>query len=397
MVAHPADDAGRRRRIRLVVLVVALAWIANLASIIWKRSAMLADAPGSTVANADVAAYWAAARLALEGRAVAAFDRAEIGALQRFADSPEHLVLPWLYPPAVHLFVLPLGLLSFTAAWIVLNLVSMAALGAALHRLDPSRPILNAIVLFSPATLFCAVRGQLSILFAAAIVTAGAALLARQPMRAGLWLALATLKPPLALILPTTVLAGRAWRFLAGGAIGVALLSVVPLALFGPDYWERWFEAVRIHSTYVREVEGNLHRMMSWYALFWVLDVPHEWAMVLQGAVSLTFILAVAFVWMQPGASTNLKFGALAIGMIGAAPYAWSPDSTIQLVGFLFLLRAGGEEAILPRAFFAIGWIAPVIFIVELVPLPFMLAPLGLAAVLYAAVVARRQTTPLPA
>src|SRR5689334_2667508 len=76
----------------------------------------LVDPRGKPIGS-DFVAYWSASRLAVEGRAEAAFDLGVIASVQHAAvPSPPEIVFPWLYPPIFLLLIAPLGLLPYWTA-----------------------------------------------------------------------------------------------------------------------------------------------------------------------------------------------------------------------------------------------------------------------------------------
>ena len=64
-------------------------------------------------------ALWAAAKLAVAGDPIMAFDQDVLRGVQVLPPDADVRELYWLYPPGLQLLLAPLGLLPYWAAWLV--------------------------------------------------------------------------------------------------------------------------------------------------------------------------------------------------------------------------------------------------------------------------------------
>ncbi|MDT8343487.1 MAG: glycosyltransferase family 87 protein [Thermohalobaculum sp.] len=413
----PLDRAGRHRqawpsartgasmikRLKtaapLATLFVAIVWFGVLIRKILENAAILAGDPGAASVALDVSAFWSAARLMLDGMPTAAFDAEAMARVQANTGVGRGYALQWLYPPALLVLLAPLGMLNFIAAWIALMSVSLVAFHAALRRLLPSWRMITLLTLLSPATLICALAGQLTMLFAAAALFGFAALMRGHDVRGGVWLALVTLKPQLGLAFPVALIASRSWRLLGIGTAMILLLTLAPLPLVGTDYWARWFDAVSVHDDVARHfVRYDLY-FMTWRHLFALAGLGGA-APVLGWGMTLAIIAAVALGWRRPAAPIDLRAALLLFAMIGALPFAFLYEVLFALTGSVVLLRAAwspdggaaGHAWARPfsAAVFGALWFGPLLPMAEAAPAAFVVLPPTLVGLIGTLVLIRR-------
>ena len=123
--------------------------------------------------------------------------------------------MPFPYPPAFLLVLLPFGLLSFPAGLALWSTATFAIYMGAARRAFPSARWLPAA--FAPVFATAAI-GQNGFV-TAAIFFGGMVMLARRPFAAGLLLGCLAVKPQLGLLLPVALIAAGQWRAIAGAAI----------------------------------------------------------------------------------------------------------------------------------------------------------------------------------
>jgi hypothetical protein len=156
--------------------------------------------------------------------------------------------LPFINPPHA---VLPFACLARLTArqrafvvWFLLQLALTAYVAGlvwkvASERTAWERMLMVSLTLALPAVLYTYLNGQLSIFMLACLLQHHLSLRDGREARAGLWLALATVKPQLT-VLPAAALAGaRRPRALTVFVGCVLLLVVVSSLLLG---WHRWLE-----------------------------------------------------------------------------------------------------------------------------------------------------------
>jgi hypothetical protein len=148
---------------------------------------------------------------------------------------------PFPYPPTSLLIFEPLGRLPFWIAAVAWFAPIVIAFGIVAARLAPRHRIMAvSLVLLGPGALWAALSGQ-CVFLTGALALAGASLLERRPILAGVLLgAAAAFKPTILLMAPVALLGGGHWRALiSAGATGLALVGLSAL-LWGPALWFEW-------------------------------------------------------------------------------------------------------------------------------------------------------------
>ncbi len=255
------------------------------------------------------------------------------GQLNPDPDNPERLLrrqLPF-YVPTVSVLLAPLAAGGKQAAAIIWALGQVAALAVCLkllarwNRVDGSRvpswaPLLTATLLALPAIYETARFNQISFFVLALVLAGGNAIERRAPIRAGLWLGLATVFKLLPGLFMVWLLMKRQWKALGAMVVTVLVIAVVPpLIAFGPRdtlaYHRQWWNC-NIHGAAARgmvdtEARSHFidHRNQSIPAvlarLLWS-EHPHRFAwqpLTLDEqtcrrlSLALTFGLLVVLVW----------------------------------------------------------------------------------------------------
>ncbi|MEQ9258906.1 MAG: glycosyltransferase family 87 protein [Roseovarius sp.] len=286
----------------------------------------------------DFHVFWAAARLALSGDPLAAFDLARIVELTGISDGGW---MPWAYPPGFLMLLMPLGALPFIAAWAAFTALSLVALILAVRPLAAGRMQVVCAVALAPALLPGLLIGQTSTLWAAGLVAALAALGTGRPWLAGVFIGLLTLKPQLGLLIPVALLAQGAWRAILSATLTALLLALLPTALFGTAYWPRMLEMMGTHGETVRGAIGGLGLMISPYSFLAGLGLPEALALALQWALTAALALAVWLAWRAPAATFDLRAAVLLTAIPLASPYLWHYESALLAPAALFMWRAG--------------------------------------------------------
>ena len=113
----PLNDGGRSHRAaetasRIVFWIAAFLFLAYVFLKAYELAATDAPLPALKI---DFLAFWAAAKLALAGEALSAFDPDTLAAASGVPQ--EQTGVLWLYPPAFLVLLAPLGALRFWAEW----------------------------------------------------------------------------------------------------------------------------------------------------------------------------------------------------------------------------------------------------------------------------------------
>jgi len=288
--------------------------------------------------SVDFYVFWAAAKLALQGLPLDAFDVTRIAEM---AAVPHDDWMPWAYPPGFLLLMMPLGLLPFAPAWAAFMAVSVAALLLATRPFAAGRTQVLLGTALAPAMLPCLLVGQTTILWLAGLMAALAALRAEKPLLAGIFIGLLTLKPQLGLLIPFAFIAAGQWRAILSAALTTLLLAALPTALFGTAYWPEMLAMMREHGDTVRGAIGDLTLMISAYATFTFLGVAESAALAAQWTLTALCAAAVFLTWRRPSTSFDLRAATLLCAIPLASPYLWHYESALLAPAALFLTRAG--------------------------------------------------------
>lgn len=301
------------------------------------------NAPGfdGQAVQIDFTSFWAAARLALAGDAASAFDVNVLRDAQQLpSDTPAGDIL-WHYPPGWHILIVPLGLLPFSAAFILYSALVFAAFAMALRPLAAPLPGGVALVLAAPAVLTIMKLGNNSILWVAGLAAALAAMTQGRAALAGLLIGLLTLKPQLGILIPFALAFGGYWRTVLWACIGAVLVALVSTAVMGVAYWADFFAMLGFVSELMKTDIVRFERMMTWYALARYAGAGHALAFPLQLAVTAIAAASVAWVWSRRGASLDVKAATLFTLIPLATPYAYHYEMLHALIAALFLARDG--------------------------------------------------------
>ncbi len=307
----------------------------------------------------DFVAIWAAARLTLDGQALAAFDPAALGTAAGLGGGQVGNLF-WLYPPALLLLVAPLGALPFWAAWIAFVMVSLVAFALALRVPAHRLPAAFWLMLSAPALIVaCLPIGQTGALWAAGIVAAIWQTRRARPAGAGLLLAFLTLKPQLGIPVAVALLAARDWRTVAWAGALSAVLHLGAAALFGFACLGAFLDGLAEAARRVAAGEMPIERMISAYAFFRGTGLDHGSALALQGAASLALLVATARIWSRPG-NPDAAAAFLCAAIPVATPYAFYYEMTLGLAAALFLIRSGFGGRPWERLWLLLLWFGPV-------------------------------------
>lgn len=338
-------------RALLVALILALA--AYLAAIAWELNS---GAAGGAALHIDFVAFWAAAKLALAGEAISAFDPQTLVAAQSLAPDGAWDTYFWQYPPGFHLLIAPLGLLGFSAAFAVFSAVAIGLYILALGGWARPVPGGLALAVAAPPVAFVLVTGNASLLWAAALLCALSLLARGRPRGAGAMIALLTLKPQLGLLIPVALIAGRHWRALLWAAAATAAV----VAVFGVGYWTEFFRAMA-RTTGLFEVHGaNAVTMITWYAFARQFGAGHETALAVQMLSLAAAAGAVGLLWSRRGVAMDLKIAGLCLATLISTPYAYQYELVLAVVAALFLARVGVGTSAPGRAWLMALWFLPV-------------------------------------
>jgi hypothetical protein len=289
----------------------------------------------------DFAPLYAAARLALSGRAAEAYDWSVLQ--EEMAAFGAATAGGWLNPPGFFLVVLPFGLLPFAGAlpvWIGLTGLLHAR---AIHCILPVRGA-SALAFASPAVIACIVQGQGSFLFAALL--AGTLLaLDRRPWFAGACLGLLALKPQLGFLFPLILLAERRLAVFASATLVMLLLALLVAICFGWSSWQAFLGSVSGTAGIYFGADGAANQQ-SVFGVMSGLGAGFGLALILHAAIVAGALLLTLAV--RRAGSTDAGAAALAALCGLASPYFFLHDAVLLTVAVAFLARRGAEAGFAP-------------------------------------------------
>lgn len=317
-----------------LTLIVCIIWIGSA----WMEMAQT----GKTAVPVDFRVAWAAAKLAVAGVPLEAFDPARLNAIHGVAMDEW---MPWVYPPGYLAALMPFGLLSFGWAWALFTALSIAAILAATRPFAAGILPLHLGIALAPTTLSALLLGQTSLLWSAGLLAALAALRTGRPLLAGVFIGLLTLKPQLGLLIPAALLAAGAWRTILAASVTALLLAAGPTLLFGFDYWPAMLEMMQTVFAEVRNAIQNVPLMISPYSALAGLGLPEAFALAAQWALTAAAAVAVAAAWWSPKADFDLRAAVLMTAIPLSSAYLWHYESALLAPAALFMLRAGAVTA----------------------------------------------------
>lgn len=354
----------------------------------------------------DFSGIWVAGREVLAGAPTRPFDHPAHAAAQAAAFGAVDGFLPWPYPPyflAVAAALATLPYLAALALWqggtlaLYAGSVGLAVRDAGLRRRD----VMLAALAF-PAVAVNALHGQNGFL-TAALLGAGALLVPRRPLVAGVLLGLTAYKPQFALLWPLALLAGRHWRAAAAAVATVLAMTAATLWAYGDAPWRAFVANLPWTRSVILERGGlESYKLESAFAAVRLLGGSVAQAYALQAVVALAAAATLAFIWWRP-LDPRLKLAALVSATLLFTPYCVDYDLTMLGPALAALAALGVSRGFGPweKSLLALAWAMPLaarpVAMVLHLPLGFLCI-----AALHATVVARAwreaaETPPMPA
>ncbi|AIO30402.1 DUF2029 domain-containing protein [Burkholderia pseudomultivorans] len=343
----------------------------------------------------DFSPVWSAARLAAHGHALDAWRFPALFAVQKLAIptmNPADGILPWLYPPSMLLFVLPLGWLPYALA-AVLWLGATYALFAATVRGIARHALALPCALAFPGAFLTVVGGQTSLL-TASLAGLGLLLLRRRPIAAGVCLGLLTMKPQLSILFPLALLCAGQSRALAAWAATIACVVALSALAFGTGTWIAFAHGVHDAYQIVLTGQAKLSRMPTVFAMATLAGWPAAVARALQLLSAAGAALAVLYTWRANG-SYALRAATVTCACLLVSPYLYDYDLTWYGIVIAWYARHAGEHGWrrFDREWLALMWAMPLGGFLLVPYLSFQLMPIVTLAslVLLVARVARER------
>jgi arabinofuranan 3-O-arabinosyltransferase len=292
------------------------------------------------IAPVDFTYFWAAGRLALQGRAAAAYDWSQ---LHEFAatlgNQLDDGAFPWSYPPMFFIAVTPLALLSCGAAAALWLGITVSAYLISIYAIVP-RAVAVIAAAAAPVVLCNASVGQNGLL-TAALLGGALVLLDERPVVAGILVGALCYKPHFGLLLPLVLAATGRWRVFASAAATVGALAAVTGIIFGWDTFAAFAEALGSANRALLE-HGALpwSKLQSVYGLSHVLWLGGAASWLVQIAIAAAAAVATLMIW-RSSVSYALKAAALSTATVIVTPYSFVYDLAVLAVPTAFLVKEG--------------------------------------------------------
>lgn len=309
----------------------------------------------------DFSSFFAAGRMALDGRAAAAYDWNAHFEMQRQihgSDQP----FPWSYPPIFLLVASLLALLPYVPALFVWQAGSLFAAAAVYSRIVRGRLALLFGFGF-PAVLICLSHGQTGFL-TAALMAGGLLAIRRNEWLAGLLFGLLAYKPQFGVLLPFVFAAGGYWRTFIAAAITVLGLFCVTFVLWGWPVWEAFLTSTQVTRVIVFEAgDTGFEKFQSAFAWVRLWSGPVPLAYMLQAAVALFVLVTCIWIWGSRAVPFRLKAAALLAGSLLVSPYTLDYDLVVLGMALAFLAAQGMEQGFRSwdKTVLAAGWFMPLV------------------------------------
>jgi alpha-1,2-mannosyltransferase len=295
----------------------------------------------------DFSSFYSAGKLALSGGNP--FDQQALYLAERARFGNATPYYAFSYPPIFLLLLAPLASLPYPAAliaWQVLTFALYLAAMAILCRrfcsgLGASNSLYLLLATAFPAVFINLTHGQNGFL-TTGLLTLGLALLAEQPLLAGLCFGLLAQKPQLGLLLPFALAAGGRWKSFLAAAITVAALILISASLFGMDSWRAFLATAQFSRRAILDQDGvGYEKMVSVFAGLRLWHAPLILAYSLQALASLALVILTMRIW-RGTASPRLKAAMLPLATLLATPFALDYDLML-LAPALALIGAEGR------------------------------------------------------
>jgi hypothetical protein len=259
------------------------------------------------------------------------------------------------HPPTSVLLALPLAHLDYQDAflvWSVLSLLALAATVVLIARQLPGAVTVWSILPLAALLLWCngfrqqMNQGQLNVVLLLLLTGVWAADRSARPALAGTLLGAATAIKLFPGFLFAYFLARRQWRALAAGAVSLVVLTLLTVAVLGPECYRDYVTIALPSVGKYRVVWPNLSLTDFWHKLFnaegshviplWQ-NPPLAWAATFIADAIVTVLTVWCIVHSCSLRQRDLAFALTMMAMLLVSPIAWDHYFTLLFLA-LFLL-----------------------------------------------------------
>jgi hypothetical protein len=343
-----------RERVTVVAALSALVGVAMLAFLFATMDNGV-DRYGRPIGT-DFSVFWNAGHLANSDRAPDAWNPEILNTAARETHGAKIGDSAWLYPPLFLFVASPLAALPYVAALLLWQLLSLAAIAAALAAiLKDRRAVLVALA--SPITPMVLAHGQNAFL-TAALMGAGLLLLNRAQAMAGAAFGALVYKPQLGILIAPLLLLTRSWRAIIAAAFVAGALVGGSILLWGVDSWLAFASSLKFGRYFMEQGSVGFHKSASLFAMArqWGASVSLAY-----GVQAIGVIAALWLVWRLRGAQNYVRAAGICAAVALSTPYFLDYEMALIGVGAAFLYaeaRTTGSRDY-ERTLLAIIWIAP--------------------------------------
>jgi hypothetical protein len=355
MIDRPVQSLSSAPQLRRLATILVVVQALILGFFVAGTHGLIVPLKGAT--STDFVSFYAAGALALRGDAAGTYERAVHYPAEEAATARGIEYQTYLYPPTFMLLCAPLAGLPYLVAFVLFELVSGVFWLRMATRAAGGGRAASMALLAVPSVFWVMGIGQNSFL-SAGLMALGMLLLARRPWAAGAAFGAICFKPHLGLLIPVALLAGRQWRAACGAALTVVALIGASVLLFGAAAWAGYLHMVlHLHDT----VEGqDIHFFghVDGYGVARLAGFSEVAADGFQIVLGVAAVAAVGVLWWRRGTPAEVRYAALAAGVLMVTPFALFYDLLMCAVSGAWLVRAGragrflrGEKFILVLAF----------------------------------------------
>ena len=331
-------------RIRRLAMAAALVQALILAFMIAGTHGWLVRGVGPN--TTDYVSFWAAGRLADDGRPASAYDHDAHLKVEEAATTPG-IGYQYFFNPPPFLFVMgPLARLPYLVSFVLFQMLTFPLWLLLGTRVAGGGSTATWCLLAVPSVWWVLGLGQNSFL-SASLMAGGLLLLPTRKLLAGAAFGLLCYKPHLGLLIPVALAAAGEWLAILSAAATVAVILALTLTLFGPATWTAYA------GTFQRDLNGAINsgqvllagRVDPTGALQEMgvsLSVAHAvWLICL-----ISSAVCVAVLWRR--GTLEVRSAALAACVVIAAPFALFYDLIMCSLAACWLIRAARRTGAMP-------------------------------------------------
>ena len=334
-------SALTERRLRIHGLILAIC--------VWSLYAMDVGRPGirdrhGLIKGTDFVHFYTLGSLSLQGRGLELYNSGAQAALAaQLVPGVPVLYYVALYGPQVSLFFAPFAKMSYGWAlglwWLfstAIYAVGCYAIWRVCPRLISYGPTIIILAVAYPAFFHLIAWGQTSAPALLCFSMAFLAMRAKRDFLAGLAVGLLAFKPPLGLAAAVIFLAAGEWRVVAGAVVSMATQLSVAWAHYGTEVMRIYVRALGQLNSLFPYLEPRPYQTHSLRG-FWSNLVPLPSVAFALYAVTAVAVLILAILAWQSGAPLSLRFSALLLATVLAAPHLTVYDLLILAPALLLL------------------------------------------------------------